>query len=121
VNGTWGSPIEVAGTASTAGGAGIVSMSCPAAGNCTAGGSFGFGSPSSIDGTQAFVVNEVNGAWGEAIEVPGFSGINTGNPALDSGGSAEVTSVSCPSVSTCNAFGDYTDSAGGYPFVATEN
>ncbi len=69
VNGTWGTAIEVPGTAAlnTGGNAQIDSVSCASAGNCSAG---GFYTDSSGHG-QAFVVSEVNGKWGKAEEVPG--------------------------------------------------
>jgi hypothetical protein len=48
------------------------------------------------------VVNEVNGAWHNAIEVPGTAVLNKGD--------GQVTSVSCASAGNCSAGGSYTDS-----------
>jgi hypothetical protein len=54
---------------------------------------------------QAFVVEETNGTWGTAIEVPGTA-------ALNQGGFAFVESVSCASAAECSAGGIYADSSG---------
>ena len=51
-------------------------------------------------GGQGFVAVERNGRWGTAIEVPGLE-------ALNKGGTAEVSSVSCASAGNCAAGGDY--------------
>jgi hypothetical protein len=100
VNGTWGQAIEVPGTAAlNAGGlAQVNSVSCVAAGNCTVGGYYYDSSVKS----QAFVASEVNGAWGQAIEVPGTGALNTT-------GQAQVNSVSCASPGNCTAGGQYVD------------
>jgi hypothetical protein len=115
VHGTWGPAEEVPGTAALnqGGGAGVNSVSCPSAGNCSAG---GFYKESSAGGffTQAFVVSEVHGTWGKAREVPGTDARNTG-------GLAVVNSVSCASVGNCSAGGSYTDSSGNQQaFVVTQ-
>ncbi|HET7246179.1 MAG TPA: hypothetical protein VFJ07_15210 [Streptosporangiaceae bacterium] len=63
---------------------------------------------------EAFVVNETNGTWRTAQEVPGTA-------ALNKGGVARVWSVSCASAGHCSAGGIYTDSAGHQQaFVVTE-
>src|SRR5262249_8886999 len=84
-NGSWGSAIQVAGTAAlnSGGGAWLESVSCASAGNCAAGGSYTDGSGH----YQAFVADETNGTWGTAIEVPGTA-------TLNSGGQADLRSVS---------------------------
>ena len=125
VKGSWGMAQEVPGLAalnvgtysgpSPAGdfdAAWVSSVSCASAGNCTAGGSYLF---SSLAGSgQAFVVDEVNGSWGTAEEVPGSA-------ALNAGGSAWVNSVSCASAGNCAAGGTYEDSASEHqPFVVDE-
>jgi hypothetical protein len=113
VNGTWGTAIEVPGTAAlnTDGFAQVISVSCGSAGNCAAG---GFYTESSV-GRQAFVVSEVNGAWGSAIEVPGIAALHGG------GIKAEADSVSCASAGNCAVGGNYTDSSGSLQaFVADE-
>jgi hypothetical protein len=76
----------------------VLSISCPAAGDCTAGGAFG----DRAGHQQAFVVSETNGAWGKAIEVPGSGRLNAG-------GAAFVGSVSCALPGNCAAGGSYTD------------
>ncbi len=102
-NGTWGKAEEVPGTAAlNAGGdAAVSSVSCAPAGNCSAGGAYaGTGTTE-----QAFVVNEVNGTWRKAEEVPGTA-------ALNAGGDAAVSSVSCAPAGNCSAGGDYTGRIG---------
>ena len=103
VGGTWGEAMKVPGTAalSQGGTAVLDSVSCGAAGNCSAGGSY---FNNSI-GTQAFVVSQVGGTWRKAIEVPGAA-------ALNRGAQAEISSVSCASAGSCSAGGSYTDSSG---------
>ena len=115
VHGTWQNLEEVPGTAAVNIGenAQTTSVSCSSAGNCSAGGSDG--SPSGI---QAFVVSEVHGSWRTAEVVPGTA-------ALDKGGSAQITSVSCASAGNCSAGGSYTtayNAAGStqQAFVVTE-
>lgn len=109
-NGVWGDAIEVPGTAAlnTNGNAVVNSVSCATAGNCAAGG-FYYGSA----GAQAFVVNETDGVWGDAIDVPGSAALNTG-------GGAQVLSISCATAGNCAAGGLYYDNTGGHPFVANE-
>ena len=110
-NGSWGTAIGVPGLAAlnADGNAGVASVSCGLARYCAAGGSYRDGSGNQ----QAFVVSDINGAWGTAIEVPGSAALNTG-------GSAQVTSVSCASARYCAAVGDYTESNGnGGAFVVS--
>ena len=110
--GSWGTAQQVAGAAGlNAGGyAEILSVSCPRAGNCAAGG--WYADPSGHQ--QAFVVDETGGSWGTAQEVPGSAALNTG-------GYAEVSSVSCSSAGNCAAGGIYMDSSGRTPaFVVDE-
>ena len=78
-------------------------MSCAAAGSCSEGGFYidGFGH------TQAFVVTQRNGRWGKAIEVPGTA-------ALNKGGNASVTSVSCAAAGKCSAGGRYEDGSASF-------
>src|SRR5262249_23597274 len=63
--GTWHTAIEVPGTAALNRGgiAGIGSVSCGSAGNCSASGFY----RDSSGHTQAFVVSQVNGTWHTAI------------------------------------------------------
>jgi len=111
-NGTWRTAIEVPGTAALNKGgiATVVSVSCASAGNCAAGGDYTDRSRNE----QAFVATERNGTWRTAIEVPG-----TG--ALNKGGNANVSSVSCASAGDCAVGGSYMDRSGHLQaFVASE-
>ena len=101
-NGTWGNAKEVPGTAAlnTGGDAAIAAVSCASAGNCGAGGVY----TDSSHHRQAFVVSEANGTWGAAREVPGTAALNTG-------GNAEIISVSCAAAGKCSAGGRYEDGA----------
>jgi hypothetical protein len=98
-NGIWHAAVEVPGTAALNLGsfAFLESVSCASAGNCAAGGYYSDGS----GGLQAFVVNEKNGVWGTALEVPGTAALNFGQ--------ALVYSVSCANAGNCSAGGDYRD------------
>jgi hypothetical protein len=110
-NGTWGPAKEVPGTArlNAGGSATVSSVSCAAAGDCSAGGTY---DPST--GQQAFVVTQTNGTWGTAKEVPGTATLNTG-------GNAGVSSVSCATPGNCSAGGSYFNSSTGHQvFVVSE-
>jgi hypothetical protein len=111
-NGRWGRAIEVPGSAvlNAGGSAQVLSVSCPSAGNCTAGGYY----TDHAHRIQAFVATERNGLWGNAIEVPGSA-------ALNAGGNAQVFSVSCPTAGSCAAGGEYADRSSRFQaFVASE-
>jgi hypothetical protein len=97
-NGTWGKAMDVPGSVALNAGenADVMSVSCQSAGNCAAGGLY----TQRSGHQQAFVVSENNGWWGNAIEVPGSAALNTG-------GYAQVMSVSCTSAGYCAAGGDY--------------
>src|SRR5262249_54426577 len=111
-NGTWGTAIKVAGRAALhqGGSAGIASVSCGAAGNCSAGGAYKDGSGHQ----QVFVVGQANGTWGTAKEVAGTA-------ALNQFGFARLLSLSCGAAGNCSAGGSYIDNLG-HPraFVASE-
>jgi hypothetical protein len=102
VNGTWQTAVQAPGTAGlSTHEVRLMALSCPSAGNCTAGGRY-------VDGSsheQGFVISEVAGTWGTAKQVPGLSGLNVG-------GLAQVDAVSCSSAGNCAAGGFYEDSAG---------
>jgi hypothetical protein len=107
--GTWGTAQPVPGLAAIGAiGSAVNSVSCPSAGNCAAGGQFGNGSY-----LWAFVVNEVNGTWGNALRVPGINALSRGR-----GGS--VASVSCASPGNCAAAGYYMTRRGYQGFVVNE-
>jgi cytochrome c551/c552 len=110
--GAWGTAKEVPGTAALNQGrdAQLASVSCAAAGNCSAGGFYTDGSGHQ----QAFVVGEANGSWGTAKEVPGFA-------ALNKGVFTALAAVSCASAGNCSAGGSYTDGSGHHQaFVVSE-
>jgi RimJ/RimL family protein N-acetyltransferase len=98
--GIWRTAKEVPGTATLnqGGNAGVDSVSCPSAGNCSAGGGY----TDSSGAAQALIVSETNGTWRTAKEVPGIA-------TLNQGGDADVESVSCSSAGNCSAGGYYTD------------
>jgi hypothetical protein len=90
------------------------SISCSGPGDCSAGGSYAATLIGSTYFPEAFVVSEMNGVWGNAIEVPG-------TPALNVGGDATVSSVSCSSLGDCDAVGTAKDAKGlAVSFSSTE-
>ena len=115
-SGTWHSAQEVpgSGAANACGYAEIASVSCAAAGDCSAGGYYASASVDRIPTVQALVVTETGGTWHPAREVPGTA-------ALNARGYAALTSVSCTAVGDRSAGGEYTDStAATEPFVLSE-
>jgi hypothetical protein len=52
-----------------------------------------------------FVVSQVHGVWGRAIEVPGIAALNQGYEYTS------ILAMSCAQAGNCSAGGDYTDSA----------
>jgi hypothetical protein len=97
-NGKWGPAVQVPGSAALnkGGFAQLNSVSCPAAGDCSAGGSY---APSKTS-TAPLVVTERNGSWSKAAAVPGAATLNTGKDM-------SVTAVSCVSPGLCSATGDF--------------
>jgi hypothetical protein len=61
--------------------AGVTSVSCASAGNCSAGGIYqaGYQMPNYLN--EAFVVDEVNGTWGQGQELPGTAALNADSSA----------------------------------------
>src|SRR5712691_862844 len=109
---SWGQAIEVPGLAAlnAGGNAGVAEVSCTAAGDCAAVGSY----RDSDRHDQGFVDGEWHGHWGQAREMPGLG-------ALNKGGQAIVWSVSCASPGNCAAGGFYRDRHRHYQgFVAVE-
>jgi hypothetical protein len=97
-NGVWGKAIDVPGLGALTGRfAGVNSVSCASPGDCAAGGYY---SDTSGGVTQGFLAVERNGRWAKAIKVPGLVALNTG-------GGAGVSSVSCARAGTCAAVGSY--------------
>jgi hypothetical protein len=99
-NGVWSSATEVAAALNLGGVAGIIAISCPSAGDCTAEGTYTDGA----DVVHTFVLDQVNGSWGFATEVPDF----TSMAAHDA---SEMTTLSCTSASTCVGVGSFVDHA----------
>jgi hypothetical protein len=75
-------------------------VACASSGNCVAGGRY----TDESNHTQALVISETSGTWGNAEELPGSATVNAG-------GVAYVQSVSCASASNCAVGGLYTDSS----------
>jgi hypothetical protein len=80
----------------------INAVSCPAAGECTAVGSYVDQSGSS----QGLLATESGGTW-----QPGTTAQLPNSPNVDP--DVDLTAVSCPAVGDCTAVGDYVDSSGG--------
>ena len=93
-NGVWGKPVS---GIFTVGGYGLLNamVSCPAPGECVIGGTAynttGYG--------VAFVIQQTDGTWGKAKQVPGTAGL------IGSSGTTELESISCPSAGNCEAVG----------------
>jgi hypothetical protein len=108
-NGVWGTAIPVPGLATLNKPGkitGVLTVSCASAGNCAAGGFY-----YDRDGNrQGFVASEAGGTWGHARAVRGLA-------TLNSGGFAEVVSVSCGSPGACAGGGYYKDSHQNHGFV----
>lgn len=102
-NGRWGRAAELPGSGrlNEGGVASIGSLSCPSAGNCTAGGYY----TDQSGHLQAVVADQRNGTWRDAHEIPGLARLNAG-------GSAQIRSLSCPSAGNCAAAGLYQDGQG---------
>ena len=110
-NGVWGKAIQVPGLGAlnTGGDAEVNAVSCGSAGSCAAVGWYtGRGHRQ-----QGFVAVERHGSWGRAAGVPGLAALNTG-------GFAEVLSVSCASAGNCAAGGRYESGYHVQGFVAGE-
>lgn len=101
--GTWGNaqPVPHLVTLNQGKVAQVLSVSCSTPGNCVAAGFY----KDSAEDPQAFVADETNGSWHDAIAVPGSVSANTG-------GQAQISSVSCTPDGSCAAGGYFTDSGG---------
>ena len=113
-DGDWATPVEVPGGLISGDGKNarypgsqVIAMACGAPGDCAAGGMFQ--SPIQAARRSAFLVNEVNGVWSDAITVPG---VGDSNPA-----GSIIQTISCVRVGSCSAGG--ADSTG--PFVIDES
>jgi hypothetical protein len=108
--GSWGAGVEAALPANAAqtknDGAGVESVSCPSAGNCSAVGGYtdssGYG--------EGLLLTETAGTW--AIGVEAVLPANEDRTLSPSSFGAVVRSVSCASAGNCSAIGTYFDSSG---------
>ncbi len=103
--GTWGKAQAVKGLAKLNVGhdAEIDSIACATPGNCSAGGFYTVKTKDILADTDVFVVNERNGVWGKAEEIPGTAKLNSFN-------NAQVEQIACPSPGDCTAVGYYSTS-----------
>ena len=85
-------------------GAMVRSISCPAPGECAAG---GFYNSSKRNGYEPFVVSQTNGSWGTAVEVAGAA-------MLGQYPGARLNAISCAAPGECAAAGS------GPAFVVSE-
>ena len=97
-HGQWQAPEQVQGMAALSAGRSeeVTAISCAGPGSCSAAGTYSDRSYR----TQAFVVQEAGGIWGTAQKAPGVA-------ALNSGGIALISSMSCAAPGNCSAAGDY--------------
>ncbi len=91
-HGTWGQAQKVLLNGK---GVALIALSCPSAGNCSAGGDY----QASSSDNEAFVVGEKNGTWGQAHRLR----VN--------GTGAGISPMSCTSAGNCIAGGEYLDAA----------
>jgi len=109
VNGTWGTAQVLPGV-DTLGSVGSDYLACSAPGDCTVTGYY----TGSGRHQQSYVIEESNGTWGQAAQVPGTAALNVG-------GDAETVGISCPSTGYCTLSGHYKDGSNHYQdFVADE-
>jgi len=111
-NGVWGSVQAVPGASalSRTNDAALISLSCGAVGDCVAGGFY----YDVAGGSQAFVVSEVAGVWGNATQL--FA-----TQLLGSGLSNTLSDIDCPTAGNCAAVGGFADSGNvPQPFVVDE-
>jgi hypothetical protein len=110
-NDVWDNAIEVPGLGALnkGGSADVTSVSCAAPGDCAAAGRYspgGMAAGSRQPSARAFVADEKNGVWRDAVPVPGLA-------ARDKGRSAKVSAVSCWSPGDCAAAGTYAAAVSG--------
>ncbi|HKD90234.1 MAG TPA: Ig-like domain-containing protein [Streptosporangiaceae bacterium] len=80
---------------------GLTSLSCGAPGDCTAGGSYQYGTVQ-----QPFIVSESSHTWGEPEPIPGIAEVSSSGQGNNGRGN-QVTSVSCPDASDCAVVGTF--------------
>jgi hypothetical protein len=103
VRGHWQPAVEVPGLAALniGGEASLDVVTCASAGNCVAGGQYAT-TPPGFPFLEPFLVDETNGHWAAAQEVPGIGPVNT--PAMPNGNTPAIV---CPSAGNCTAAGYY--------------
>jgi hypothetical protein len=90
---------------------GISSLSCAAAGYCSA---IGVYLPAGSSGAvQGMAVTETDGRWGAIQEIPGLAQLN-------SGGDVQFSGISCGAAGDCSAGGSYYDGNMHTAFVASQ-
>lgn len=115
-NGIWTRPHRIPGMAAlqAAGSATLSTLSCPAAGQCAAGGTL---NPSIIS-DHAYLVTETGGHWATAFLVPGITDLE------QPGGNSFLNVVTCWAAAHCIAGGYYINSdinwTGTHPFLTTQ-
>jgi PASTA domain len=100
----WGPGVEAvlpANAAPTKQGAGVSSVSCPSAGNCSAAGAY----KDSSGVEQVLLLTETNGNWSTGVEAVLPVNVSATTPAVSLG------SISCASAGNCSAVGTYCASA----------
>src|SRR6185437_2501684 len=101
-DGTWGKAIKVPGLGllnPKTGPTHVNTVYCTSWSDCVAGGGY----RDHHGHVQGFVVSKRGGIWHKARRVPGL-------PALNSGNSASISSMSCSSTGNCSAGGSYLNS-----------
>jgi hypothetical protein len=92
--------MSIPGVGSLGGTPTVDALDCVSAGNCVAGG----GVTVASNDQHAFVVDEVDGKWGKAEQLPGTSSLGRSDNAV-------VQSLSCSSLGNCSAAGSYVGDA----------
>ena len=109
-SGTWAAQGVALPADATDLGAGLSSLSCASAGNCTAVGSYH--SVSSGDYPQGLLLTETSGTWATAVEAP--LPANAGPPPNTASQEGGLDWVSCASAGNCTATGGYFESSGAF-------
>jgi hypothetical protein len=115
-SGHWGKPQPVAGLArlNTMGQVSDLRITCPAPGDCAAGGAYATKLSATSSESHAFVVQQRHGTWGQ-VHVFGTAGLAAG-----SSGASSLDSLSCSSPGNCVAGADYGGAQGSLPFIVVQ-